>query len=363
MATPEETGKALQAKQEPQTLQTLIEKSARELGRALPDHMRPERLVRIALTCIRLNPELGRCTPESFLGSLFTAAQIGIEPVAGRAYLLPFNNNRKVGNVWQNVKEVQFVLGYKGLAELFYRHEKAVQLAWGTVHENDDFSYAYGTDAFIKHRPAEKNHGAVKGYYVIAKLQGGGQPFMYMSHADCIEHGKKHSKTYDTTKKQFNSKSPWATSEDSMCLKTVMIQLMKLLPLSVELQRAVATDESSREYRSGIDDALDLPDTTDWTGERDITPEAEEITPENATGAAGGQDGEEVKLTVQETLDKELSAYCAKWDGDPDTVMKSISEYKGYYKKVGEIAELSDARAGIALEKLRKMDADNQAQS
>src|SRR3990167_2357663 len=103
------------------TIQSMIEKSASELGRALPDHMKPERLVRIALTCIRLNPALAECTPASLLGALFTAAQIGIEPIAGRAYLLPFNNKRKIGNEWKTIKEVQFVMGYKGVVELFYR--------------------------------------------------------------------------------------------------------------------------------------------------------------------------------------------------------------------------------------------------
>jgi hypothetical protein len=34
------------------SLQALIEKSTKELGRALPSHLSPERLVRIALTCI-----------------------------------------------------------------------------------------------------------------------------------------------------------------------------------------------------------------------------------------------------------------------------------------------------------------------
>src|SRR5690349_10776977 len=109
MATTEATKAALATVPEQQSLQELITKSAKELGKALPEHMRPERLVRIALTCIRLNPELGKCTPASLLGSLFTAAQIGIEPVAGRAYLLPFNNNRKIDNEWKTVKEAQFI--------------------------------------------------------------------------------------------------------------------------------------------------------------------------------------------------------------------------------------------------------------
>lgn len=264
MATIEGSKTALTNAPDQVSLQALVEKSAKELGKALPEHMRPERLVRIALTCVRLNPDLAACTPASFLGALFTAAQIGIEPVAGRAYLLPFNNSRKIGNEWKTVKEAQFVLGYKGVAELFYRHEKAVELSWSEVCEKDDFEYEYGTDAFLKHIPANKDRGQVIAYYVVAKLQNGGKPFMVMSKDDCMEHGRKHSKTFDKKTSEFYASSPWATNQDAMCLKTVLIQLAKLLPLSVEVQRAIEADESSRDYRSGIGDALDLPTTTSW---------------------------------------------------------------------------------------------------
>lgn len=262
---------------EQQSLQELVTKSAKELGKALPEHMRPERLVRIALTAVRLNPELGKCSPASFLGALFTAAQIGIEPVAGRAYILPFNNSRKIGGEWKTIKEAQFILGYKGVAELFYRHEKAVELSWSEVCEQDDFEYQYGTDAFLKHRPAVRERGPVIGYYVVAKLQNGGKPFMFMSKDDCMDHGRKHSKTYDKKTNEFYASSPWATSPDAMCLKTVLIQLAKLLPLSVEVQQAIQADESSRDYRDGIGDALDIPNTTNWKEAEVSEPSAKEI--------------------------------------------------------------------------------------
>ena len=181
-----------------------MKKSAKELGRALPAHMNPERLTRIALTCVRLNPTLAQCTPESFMGSLFTAAQLGLEPVGGRAYLLPFKNNKKQADgSWKSVLECQLVIGYKGLADLFYRHEKAVELAWGVIHEKDDYSYEKGTNAFLKHKPALTDRGAPIAYYVMATLKSGGKPFEVMSVQDCMEHGKKHSKTYD--KKTFSS--------------------------------------------------------------------------------------------------------------------------------------------------------------
>lgn len=265
MAKINEVSNVIATKDPQASLISLIEKASKDLGRALPEHLRADRLIRIATTCIRTVPGLADCTPVSLVGALFTAAQIGIEPVAGRAYLLPFNNSRKQADgSWRSVKEAQFVLGYKGVAELFYRHEKAVQLDWSDVCEHDEFEYQYGTDAFLKHRPAMKNRGETIAYYVVAKLANGGRPFMVMSKEDCIEHGKKHSKTFDKRKGEFYDSSPWVTSPDAMCLKTVLVQLAKLLPLSVELQRAIAQDESSRDYREGLGDALDIPQTTNW---------------------------------------------------------------------------------------------------
>jgi len=271
MAKTADVTKALQAAEKPKDLRALIESSAKELGKALPAHLGPDRLVRIALTCIRMNPELSRCTPESFLGSLFTLAQRGLEPVAGRAYLLPFNNSRKIGGEWKSFKEVQAIVGYKGLADLFYRHEKAVELAWGVVYKNDDFAYEYGTEAFLRHRPVNGERGHVIAYWVMATLKGGGKPFAVMSHEDCMEHGRRHSKTYDKTKQDFNPSSPWFNEPQAMCLKTVLIQLAKLLPLSIELQQAISADETTRDFRHGIE-PLDVMPTNTWETEQKTEP-------------------------------------------------------------------------------------------
>lgn len=263
----EDVGKIVEKTEEQMSLEQLVRQAGKELGKSLPQHMRPERVVQIALTCIRLNPELAKCTPASFVGSLFISAQLGLEPVAGNAYLIPFNNSRKIAGQWKTVKEVQFVIGYKGLATLFYRHGKSLQLNWGIVHEKDDFDYQYGTDAYLKHKPKQGSRGKVLGFYVIALLQGGGNSFMYMTKDECVAHGKKHSKTFDKKKEVFHPSSPWATNENAMCLKTVLIQLSKLLPLSMELQRAISVDETSRDYKEDIDSALDLKDNTAWNGE------------------------------------------------------------------------------------------------
>lgn len=296
MATVEQTGKALAKPAEQKSLRELIELSSKELGKALPDHMRPERLVRIALTSIRKNPKLATCTQESFLGALFTAAELGIEPIAGRAYLIPFRNNRKIDvsgkSEWRSFQEVEFVIGYKGVVELFYRHANAVKLSWATVHANDEFEYELGTDAFLHHKPPVKGpRGEIIGYWVCAELKNGGKSFHYMTRDEVLEHGRKHSKTWITTEydKQQRKKvpctphwdpeSPWVTDEEAMCLKTVFLQLAKVLPLSFELQQALVQDETSRDFRRGIS-ALDQPTTTDWSKDAPVDTTTETAPPE-----------------------------------------------------------------------------------
>ena len=283
MAKPEDVKNQIAKLPEQTDIIKLIGDSKNELGRALPAHMNAERITRIALTCVRLNPDLAKCTPASFLGALFTCAQIGLEPVAGQAYLIPFNNNKKKSDgTWHTVKEVQLVIGYQGATTLFYRHEKSLNLSWGVVYEKDDFRYQYGTEEFLRHIPTLlDDRGKVLGYYVVAAIQGGGRPFKFMTVKECLEHGKKHSKTFDKAANKgagdFYKSSPWATSFDAMALKTVLFQLAKLLPKSTELQRALTTDETSREFRSGIENALDLPDQTNWIdGEAKELPELTE---------------------------------------------------------------------------------------
>lgn len=291
MATAEQAKNALATQEPVKPLRTMIEEASKELGRALPEHMRAERLVRIALTNIRMVPQLANCSPESFLGALFTAAQLGIEPVAGRGYILPFYNSKKKPNgEWHKVLEAQFILGYRGLAELFYRHEKSVMLNWGVVKEGDEFEYELGTQAFLRHKPSV-TRGKTLGFYVIADL-GKAKPFHYMTLQECLDHGMKHSKTYDKKTKAFFDSSPWATNQEAMCLKTVLIQLCKVLPLSFELQQAVEQDEASREYRKGVSNMLETPSTTTWEEPKQL--EEKEQEPEPPAEAPKGKDGKEI---------------------------------------------------------------------
>lgn len=100
------------AKRELKPIEKMVYDSTKQLGNALPPHMKPERIVRLALTTLRLNPKLYACEPMSFLGALFQAAQLGLEPnIDGQCYIIPYNVSVKVGNDWTKKLVANFQIG------------------------------------------------------------------------------------------------------------------------------------------------------------------------------------------------------------------------------------------------------------
>ena len=98
---------SLKKKEQPTSMIGWIQGYEKQIAKALPSVMTPERFTRIAMTAVTQNPQLGQCTPGSFIGALLTAAQLGMEPNTplGQAYLIPYWNS-KGGEL-----ECQFQLG------------------------------------------------------------------------------------------------------------------------------------------------------------------------------------------------------------------------------------------------------------
>ena len=87
------------------TMQAYIRQMEGEIRKALPAVMTPERFTRIILSALSSNPSLAQTTPQSFLGAMMTAAQLGVEPNTplGQAYLIPFKN-KGISNNQRNRK-------------------------------------------------------------------------------------------------------------------------------------------------------------------------------------------------------------------------------------------------------------------
>ena len=237
------------------TLQTLIKSMEGQIARALPSVLTPERFSRMVLTAISKDKNLAMCTPNSFLGAIMQAAQLGLEPNTplGQAYLIPFKNHGR--------QEVQFQIGYKGLIDLAYRSGEITDIQAHEVHENDLFEYELGLEPKLKHIPALKDRGAVTQYYAVFHTKAGGYGLQVMSVEDIQKHAAKYSQAYGS------SYSPWKTNFDSMAKKTVLKQALKYAPISTEFVRGVTAVETIKSKIDG--DMLDMEDETII----DITPE------------------------------------------------------------------------------------------
>lgn len=238
--------KAATTATKPKTMQQYVKSMEAEIAKALPSVITPERFSRIVLTALSSNPKLQECTPQSFLGAMMTAAQLGVEPntALGQAYLIPFKN--------KGVMECQFQLGYKGLIDLAYRSGEVSNIQAQEVYENDVFEFEYGLEPKLRHVPAKKDRGDVICYYALFRMKDGGYNFGVMSVDDARKHGQKYSKSY--------SFGPWQNNFDEMAKKTVLKKVLKYAPLKSDFVRAVAQDETIKKDIS--DDMTFVPDET-----------------------------------------------------------------------------------------------------
>jgi recombination protein RecT len=230
------TSSTLSTQDKKPTLRDLIEQMKPEIARALPNKMNPDRMARIATTVLKQTPALARCTPDSFLGALMTASQLGLEPgPLGLSYLVPYGD------------KCTFIVGYKGLIRLARNSGQLVDV-WGEiVYENDHFKQTLGLHRDLVHEPAEGDRGKPTHVYAAAELKDGGRPFIVMTVPE-VEAIRARSKA--------GKNGPWVTDWNAMAIKTAIKQLSKWLPLSVEAEAAIAHDDTVRtDYNSPLIDA------------------------------------------------------------------------------------------------------------
>lgn len=215
------------------TLSGMLTQYKAEIQHALPRHVSPDRMLRMALTSARKNPDLLACSPESFLGAVIQSAQLGLEPDTpmGHAYLLPFYNSGT------GKKEVNFMPGYRGYMELVYRAANHPILNPGAVYDGDKFEYQRGTSAFLNHSPMPRTDGdKLTHVYCVANFADGRKEFDVMTRVEVEAcHARSKAKGF----------SPWKTDYEAMAKKTIIRRFVKYLPMSAELQTACGLDDAA----------------------------------------------------------------------------------------------------------------------
>lgn len=229
-----------------------------ELKVALPAHLNPDRMVRIALTCFRQNPTLAECEPASVFAAVVMASQLGLEPgLMGQAYLIPYNKKVKRKNeqgreveLW--VKECQLIPGYQGLVDLARRSGRIKSLEAHVVYSNDKFVCRFGMTPDLVHEPHwDGDRGEMRLAYAVAHLADGGTHVEVMTRSQ-IHAIRDRSQNVQNAKK-WNKTTPWDTDEEQMWIKTILRRISKFLPKSVELASALALDAAAARGAQNMD--------------------------------------------------------------------------------------------------------------
>jgi recombination protein RecT len=213
-----------------------------ELARALPNALKPDRVVRLAITMLRANASLQKCSPLSIMACVVESAQLGLEldQVLGHAYLVPFGG------------EASLIVGYRGFAHLMYQSGTISTISAEVVRAKDKFKRTLGTRRELVHDPApiplKDDPEDWLGAYAVVEFLTDKTEFEYLERVK-IESARNRSRSWHAYKKDGKS-TPWITDTEEMWRKTAIRRLAKRMPVSTtdkrpELLRATMIDEYS----------------------------------------------------------------------------------------------------------------------
>lgn len=197
---------------------------------------RSNQFITTVLQIASSNDLLAKSEPVSILNAAMVAATLDlpINQNLGFAYIIPFNQKQKDGS-YKTV--AQFQLGYKGFIQLAQRSGQFKTISATPIYEGQllesnpltGFRFDFTT----------KKSDVIVGYAAYFELLNGFQKTLFMTVEEMKQHGLKFSQTY---KKGFGL---WKDDFDSMAQKTVIkLLLSKFAPLSIEMQKAIVTDQS-----------------------------------------------------------------------------------------------------------------------
>ena len=212
------------------------------LGAGIPGHMAVEREIRTATVMLMQSKDLQAAAPQSFYVAVSIAINSGIGLGNGKGYLVAYKGN------------VSYVPGWKGLIDLVSRTGRAS--AWtGVVHKGDTFDYALGDSPFLTHKPGDnEDHADITHYYAIGRVKGSEWPHIVVWSVPKVI---KHLSTYN----KVGGKHYAVKNDDNMEAygrKVVLLQVIKYLPTSVELENAIAAENANASGKSAkVENTID----------------------------------------------------------------------------------------------------------
>ena len=272
------------------TLSDFMDKYKGQIALALPKHISADRMVRLVMTSFSQNKALQSCDMHSIFASAVIAAQLGLEiGVGGQGYLVPYKG------------KATFVPGWQGLVDLVSRAGRAT--VWtGAVYQGDKFEWALGDNPFVRHQPEgdADNWKQITHVYAIGRVNGSQYPVIEVWTMDrVVRHLNKYNKV---------GASHYALKDNGQNMemygrKVALLQVLKYMPKSVEVQRAM-----------DVANATDSGKPFTFDGEVVVVNDDQDDDRMGDVGSSGSSDAASARSRdLPECTDEEFAAKTPEW--------------------------------------------------
>jgi recombination protein RecT len=262
------------------------------------------------LTVINGNPVLQECDAQEVVRTALKAAsmRLPIDPNLGLAYIIPYQNTKKIREEWTDSKgvvryrdkfikkyEPQLQIGWKGFVQLalrtrLYKTINVTDVREGEYNGQDRLTGVIHFEWIDDN--AEREKLPISGYVAYFRLHDGFEKILYMSFDELEDHAKKYSKSY-----QYGN-GKWVDDKPNMSKKTVVkLLISKWGPQSTEIQKALRADQAAM----GDDDTYNYVDNDKSKDTTDQTPATGD---EPTTGTDDVAEGEVVDAPAADDIDQ-----------------------------------------------------------
>ena len=181
------------------------------------------------------SPEILQCTRSSIFATIFTCAELGLMPntASGHAYLVPYKGI------------LTFQIGYKGLIHL--AGKEGFIISAYVVYKGEKFEYEQGTDGFIRHVPilnGRTDENIIASYAIAQKDKYKWFDILSREQIDKIKKASPSANSYS---------SPWKRWYGEMAKKSVVKRVLKMMPISPQLAKAVEEDSKGQIEKGEVD--------------------------------------------------------------------------------------------------------------
>lgn len=266
------------------------------VANAISDKAKASRFVTSLITLCSMNPDLQECDRATLVSAALNAETLGLplNNQMGFGYVLPYKdkkNNRTVA---------QFQVGWRGIIQLMIRSGQMKKIHVIEVRAGElikfnpilnDFEFRY------LESEEERAKAPVIGYYCFFETTNGYVQELYWTKEKMELHAKTYSPGYAADLKKNTQFTFWAKDFDGMAKKTMLKQISKFAPMSVDLVKAIESDQAvinedgTYNYIDGNDneDIIEAAPKVDENGvvvEAEAEPVKEEVPPKQGDDLA-----------------------------------------------------------------------------